>query len=49
MAAYSNSGKEFEEVLRMQQQVLMYQKLLVSALAIYYVNRAELDYLIAMP
>ena len=46
-AAYSNSGKDFEEVLRMQQQVLKYQKLKASALTQYQIARAEMDYLTA--
>ena len=29
--AYGNSGKDFEEVLRMQQQILKYQKMITSA------------------
>ncbi|MBI1222009.1 MAG: TolC family protein [Bacteroidetes bacterium] len=45
--AYGNSGKDFIEALRMQQQVLNYQKLQASALASYYVALAELDYITA--
>ena len=46
-SAYGNSGKDFEEVLRMQQQVLKYQKLKVSAIAEYHIALAELDYITA--
>lgn len=45
--AYGNSGKDFEEVLRMQQQILKYQKLETTAMAAYYVAVAELDYITA--
>jgi outer membrane protein TolC len=45
--AYSDSGKEFEEVLRMQQQILKYQKMKVKALAQYHTALAQLDYLTA--
>ncbi|QNR24219.1 TolC family protein [Croceimicrobium hydrocarbonivorans] len=45
--AYSNSGKDFEELLRMQQQILEYQNKLSSAQAAYGVALAELDYLTA--
>ncbi|WP_421753651.1 TolC family protein [Croceimicrobium sp.] len=45
--AYSNSGKDFEELLRMQQQILDYQKKLSSAQAAYGIALAELDYLTA--
>jgi outer membrane protein TolC len=45
--SYSNSGKEFEEVLRMQQQILKYQKLKATAISEYHTALAELDYLTA--
>lgn len=45
--SYSNSGEEFEEVLRMQQQIFMYQKVYVSALAKYHMSKAEMDYITA--
>jgi outer membrane protein TolC len=45
--AYGNSGKEFEEVLRMQQQILKYQKMKATALSEYHIARAELDYITA--
>ncbi|NBC83941.1 MAG: TolC family protein [Bacteroidetes bacterium] len=44
---YSNSGKAFEEVLRMQQQLLKYQKMKATAMADYRTAKAELDYITA--
>lgn len=46
-SAYSNSGKEFEEVLRMQQQILKYQRMKATALSDYHIALAELDYITA--
>lgn len=46
-SAYSNAGKDFEEVLRMQQQILKYKKLKVTALVDYQIAIAELDYITA--
>ncbi|MDF1573346.1 MAG: TolC family protein [Bacteroidales bacterium] len=43
--SYGNSGKEFEEVLRMQQQLLKYQKLSATALAQYEIAVANINYL----
>jgi cobalt-zinc-cadmium efflux system outer membrane protein len=45
--AYANSGKDFEDVLRMQQQILKYQKMKVTALAEYHIVLAELEYVTA--
>ncbi len=45
--AYANSGKDFEEVLRMQQQLLQYKKRKASAWTKYQNALAELGYLIA--
>lgn len=45
--AYSQSGTDFEEVLRMQQQVLKYQKMKATALAEYYITLSEIDYITA--
>ncbi|SHK35836.1 Outer membrane protein TolC [Reichenbachiella agariperforans] len=45
--AYSNSGKEFEEVLRMQQQLLKYEMEKATAIKNYYLAQAQLDYLTA--
>lgn len=46
-SAYSNSGKDFEEVLRMQQQILKYERLKASAIAAYHIALAKLDYITA--
>lgn len=45
--AYGNSGKDFEEVLRMQQQILKYQKMKATALSEYHIALAQLDYITA--
>jgi outer membrane protein, heavy metal efflux system len=45
--SYGNSGKEFEEVLRMQQQLLKYEKLAAEAEAKYQVALARINYLTA--
>lgn len=45
LTAYSNSGKEFEEVLRMQQELLKYQMAETSTLKEYYTALAKLDYI----
>ncbi|MBN1932167.1 MAG: TolC family protein [Desulfobacterales bacterium] len=45
--AYGNSGKDFEEVLRMQQQLLKYQKMKASAVVEFQTALAELDYITA--
>ena len=42
---YGNSGKEFEEVLRMQQQLLKYQNLMAKALAEYKIAVQKINYL----
>ncbi len=47
MSAYRNTGKDFEEVLRMQQQVLKYQKLKITAVSQYDTSVAKLNYLTA--
>ena len=44
---YSNANKDFEEVLRMQQELLKYQKLQLSSVSTFYIKLAELDYLTA--
>ncbi|MEH0153543.1 TolC family protein [Limibacter armeniacum] len=41
--AYSNSGEAFEEVLRMQQQLLLYEKTKAAAVASYHTLLAQLD------
>ncbi len=45
LTSYGNSGKEFEEVLRMQQQLLKYQKLKATALTQYHIALAKINYL----
>jgi outer membrane protein TolC len=45
--AYSQSGTDFEEVLRMQQQVLKYQKMKATALSEYHITLSEIDYITA--
>ena len=49
LSAYSNSEKDFEEVLEMQQQILKYQKMNTSVLVQYHIALAQLDYLTATP
>ena len=44
---YANSGENFEEVLRLQQQLIEYQKMKVKALVAYYVAEAQINYLTA--
>ncbi|WP_020529703.1 TolC family protein [Flexithrix dorotheae] len=44
-SAYSNTGKEFEEVLRMQQQLLKYEQMKISAITKYKTGVAKIDYL----
>ena len=44
---YSNANKDFEEVLRMQQELLKYQKLQLSSISTFYLKLAELNYLTA--
>ena len=43
--SYGNSGKEFEEVLRMQQQLLKYQKMRATALTQYQIAVAKINYI----
>jgi len=43
-SAYANEGKDFEEMLRMQQQLLKYELLKVTATEAYAVAVAELEY-----
>ncbi|MGZ0014665.1 TolC family protein [Yeosuana sp. AK3] len=45
--SYGNSGKDFEEVLRMQQQLLKYDKLKTTALSQYRIAIAKLNYITA--
>jgi outer membrane protein TolC len=43
--SYGNSGKEFEEVMRMQQQLLKYRKMRATALAQYHIALEKINYL----
>jgi hypothetical protein len=47
MIAYGNSGKEFEEVLRMQQQLLKYKKMKATSIAKYQIALGKINYLTA--
>lgn len=47
LTAYGNSAKEFEEVLRMQQQLLQYEKNKATALTEFHVALAKINYLTA--
>lgn len=46
-SAYANSGKEFEEVLRMEQQLLKYKISKATALKDYFISSAKLNYITA--
>ncbi|HKK68124.1 MAG TPA: hypothetical protein VJ946_07915, partial [Bacteroidales bacterium] len=43
--AYGNSGENFEEVLRMQQELLKYRKLKAQALVDHEISVAKVNYL----
>lgn len=45
--AYANSGKDFEEVLRMQQQLLKYEIALATSSTQFHIALAQLDYITA--
>ena len=45
LTAYRNASMEFEEVLTMQQQLLTYEKMKVSAVVQYLIAVAKIDYL----
>ncbi|GAB3342118.1 hypothetical protein GCM10027429_31410 [Marivirga atlantica] len=47
LSAYGNAGQDFEEVLRVQQKLLKYQKQMATALKVYHIKMAELNYLTA--
>jgi len=47
LTAYGNSGKDFEEVLRMQQELLKYEMAKVTAIKNYYVAMARIEYITA--
>lgn len=44
---YSNSGKDFEEVLRVQQQLLEFQKMKLKAMVAYHTSLAQINYVTA--
>ena len=46
-SAYSNSGEQFEEVLRMQQQLLKYEQMKATAEVQYQIEMAKLKYIMA--
>ncbi|WP_163324215.1 TolC family protein [Draconibacterium mangrovi] len=46
-SAYGNSGKDFEEVLRMQQQLLKYEKMKAMAESQYQTAVAKINYITA--
>lgn len=43
--SYSNNGNDFEEVLRMQQQLLKYQMIQATSLSEYKIAEAKLNYI----
>lgn len=47
LSAYANSGSEFEEVLRMQQQVLRYRLMRLAAMREHHTAVAKLDHITA--
>ena len=47
LSAYSNSGKELEEVLRMQEQVLTFRSMRLAELRMHHTAVAKLDHLTA--
>ncbi|WP_088654207.1 TolC family protein [Geofilum rhodophaeum] len=47
LSAYGNSGKDFEEVLRIQQQLLKYERLNTTALSQYFIALEEVNYITA--
>jgi outer membrane protein TolC len=44
-SSYSNSKKDFEEVLRMEQQLLKYKMAKITAQKNYQISLAEIEYL----
>lgn len=48
LSAYENSGSDFEEVLRSNQQIIQYEMNLVSLLSAFHTAKAKVDYLTAM-
>lgn len=44
---YSTSGKDFEDILDIQQQILQYKNLLAKSLSMHYMALAKMDYVLA--
>lgn len=49
LSAYSNDGKEFEEILKLQQELVKYKIANLSATKSYYIALAKIDYLSTKP
>ncbi len=47
LSAYGNSGKDFEEVLRTQQQILKFQKMKATSETQFHIAMAKLNYITA--
>lgn len=47
LKAYSVSGKDFEEILRMQQALLMYKMEQTTAIKQYYIAESKMEYLLS--
>lgn len=47
LVSYGNSGKDFEEILRMQQQLLKYEIAKTGAIKDFYIALSKLEYLVA--
>ena len=47
IASYSNSGSDFIEILRMNQDVLMYEKATAAEVKNQFTAQARLDYLLS--
>jgi len=47
LSEYRNSGKDFVEILRLQQEILKYQKLKANAISLYYSAYSKANYLTA--
>lgn len=44
---YATSGKDFEDILEIQQQILQYKNLLAKSLSMYHIALAKMDYVLA--
>lgn len=47
LSEYRNSGKDFVEILRLQQEILKYQKLKANAISLYFSAYSKANYLTA--